>query len=255
MTTCFWWRGDARTGPVNNLGDALSPILLQHFSDITVTWTPPEDADLVCCGSVLDVLPTGYAGTVVGSGQLHNHTLTDLTFATVLGLRGALSRMRVECGDQNPVLADPGLLASELVTPVPNSIEIGVVPHWSDRELWLLEQTKAMRGKYAMPTLIDPTGDPLEVIAAIGSCRKVVTSTLHGAVVADAFGIPRRVELAPAMRNDKAHEGSTFKFADYASTLGQPITFGKLQTAPQERVTAMQWQLFQMFQTLKGLHA
>ncbi len=255
MTTAFWWKGDARTGPISNLGDQLTPILLRQFADITATWAPPTEADIVCTGSVLDVLPrAGYRGTVVGSGQLHNHTLTDLSFATVLGLRGALSRLRVQC-EGEPVLADPVLLASELVTPTPNSIEIGVVPHWTDRELWLLEQAKAKKYKYAMPTLIDPTGDPLEVIAAIGSCRKVVTSTLHGAVVADAFGVPRRVELAPSMRNDKAHEGGTFKLADYSSTLGQPITFGKLQTAPRERVDAMQWELFNMFQTLKGLHA
>ncbi len=256
MPNCYWWRGDDRTGPVTNLGDALSPVILKHFCDIDVTWSPPHDADIICTGSVLDVMPrSNWHGIMVGAGQLQHDTLTDLSFATVMGLRGTLTRERVQCGDQTPVIGDPVLLAPELVNTVPNAIEIGVIPHWTDRDLWLREQAKAMKYKYAMPTLIELTDDPLKVISLIGSCRKVVTSSLHGIVVADAFGIPRRAEMAPSMLADTAHEGGGMKWADYSSALGIPMEFGRLVTAPQVRISQIQYDLFGMFQALKERYA
>ena len=252
MTTAYWWRGDERVGSVANVGDQLTPILLSHFADIDVTWAPPDEADLICCGSVLDVMPRhNWHGTVVGAGQLHRGTLTDLSFATVLGLRGSLTRERVQC-DGDPVLGDPALLASELVTPVPNSIELGIIPHWSDMELWAAERDNAVKYGYAVPTFIDITGPPLDVIRQIGSCCKVVTSALHGAIIADSFHVPRRVEPFPAMFTDTNHEGSVYKLHDYSSTLGQKIKFGELQTAPKVRVDQIQYDLFGMFQTLKA---
>jgi hypothetical protein len=247
----YYWRGDERTGAVANLGDQLTPLLLKHFAGLDVQWAPPAEADIVCCGSVLDVLPrSGWRGTVIGAGQLHRGTVTDLRDANVLAVRGMLTRERVQCAG-TPVVGDPGLLASELVTPVPNSIELGVLPHWSDHELWLFEQANALKYKYAVPTLIDITGDPLDVIRQIGSCRKVVTSSLHGVVVADAFGIPRRAELAPSMMTNAAWEGGRFKWSDYGSSLGQRVEFGTLQTAPKVRVDQMQHDLFEAFITLR----
>ena len=77
MTTCYWWIGDNHDQL--NLGDSLSPVLLSHFADIDVTWAPPDEADIICTGSVLDVMPhTGWTGYVLGAGQLHDTTLTDL---------------------------------------------------------------------------------------------------------------------------------------------------------------------------------
>ena len=255
MTTAHWWRGDERTGAVSNLGDALTPILLSHFAGIDATWAPPESADILCCGSVLDSIPrSGWRGVVMGAGQLHESTRTDLTFATVAVLRGTLTRQRVQTHN-HPVIGDPVLLASELVTPKPNSIEIGVVPHWDDKELWPRELHNSHHCKYAEPTLIDVTADPLEVVRQIGSCRKVVSSSLHGIVVADAFGIPRRAMPFPSMTTDAAHEGGAFKFYDYASALGQPMEFGKLQTAPKVRVDQIQYDLFTSFQWLRGIYA
>ena len=73
--------------------------------------------------------------------------------------------------------AHPGLLAPVLVPAVPKTIDVGVIPHWTDTELWQRE-----RG-----VLIDVCGDPLDVITQIASCHQVVSSALHGIIVADAF--------------------------------------------------------------------
>lgn len=247
MSAAYWWR-DAP-----NFGDLLAPLLLEHFAGVRVAWDTPENADIICTGSVLDVMPrSDWDGIVAGSGQLHADTSTDLTNATVLGLRGHGTRSRVSYHGE-PCIGDPGLLAADLATPTLNKYPIGVVPHWTDTELFPRELARARRYGYAEPHLINVTDDPLLVVAEIGSCRKIVASSLHGVITADSFGLPRRAEPFPAMTTDAVHEGGRFKWDDYASALGQPIQFGTLQTAPKVRVEKIQHDLFLMFATIKGI--
>ncbi len=253
MATCYWWRGGGVLGYVPNLGDLLTPILLKRLAGIDVTWAPAADADIVSCGSVLDALPrSGWSGVVAGSGQLQKTTTTDLTDATVLGVRGPLTLNRIQTTDA-PFMGDPGLLAPMLHSSRNQKHEVGIVAHWSDGLLVPRELAKASRYGYPA-TVIDVGGNPLEVVNAIGSCQKIVSSALHGIIVADAWGIPRRAEVFPAMKTN-SWEGAFFKWDDYASSLGQPITFGKLQTAPSDRITQMQHDLIAMFQQLKEIHA
>ncbi len=243
---CYWWKN----GPTTNFGDELSYLLLSHFSNIQVERADPttSDIEIVSTGSVLDILPTRWTGIVAGSGQLHASTRRDLSAARVFGLRGEFSARfsKLSKTDRaNLVVGDPGLLASELAPVESLKYELGIVPHWSDTELFPKELAASRRYRYAEPILIDPTGDPKSVITKIGSCKKVVASSLHGLIVADSFGIPRRAECFPRMSSP--YEGGKFKFADYASSIRQPIQFGTLQTAPTDRIFTLQTELFEMF--------
>ncbi len=195
----FWWTGKA------NFGDALAPLLLAHFADLEVTWAPAALADIVSTGSILDALPAGWAGIVAGSGKLHDRSV-HLGAARVLGVRGHLTRE----GAAGVVVGDPGLLASELVA-TSRRFALGVVPHWSDNELFARELAASRRHCYAEPRLNRVDGDPLAVIAEIGACHKIVSSSLHGVIVADSFGIPRRAEPFPLMATSP-HEGGRFKW-------------------------------------------
>lgn len=240
--SAYWWRGSNALGHVQNVGDALNPLLLQHFG-IDATWASAADADVVACGSIIDHLPrTGYTGIVAGAGQLQESTRTDLTDATVLGVRGFLTKERVQTTGY-PVIGDPGLLAPQLASGNPGTINIGVIPHWTDTELWERERCEGA-------VLIDVTDDPLSVISQIGSCNRVVSSALHGIIIADAFAIPRRAEPFPAMLTNP-WEGRTFKWADYFSSIGQSVGFGNWGTAPQRRVHQMQRDLSDMFMEIE----
>ncbi len=245
MARAFWWQGSDSLGHVVNLGDALNPLLLTHYG-IDATWSPIADAIIVACGSVLDQLQrSGFTGTIAGAGQLQESTTTDLTDATVLGLRGFLTKERVRCNGF-PIIGDPGLLAPQLAAASPGTINIGVIPHWTDTELW-------ERGRCEGAVLIDVRDDPLDVIAQIGSCNRIVSSALHGIIIADAFGIPRRAEPFLSMRTNK-WEGGGFKWADYGSSIGQPVEFSQWQQAPTRRITQMQSDLTAMFQQVKEIH-
>lgn len=224
-----------------NFGDELTPLLLKHFSGIDVFRSAPADAQIVCVGSVLEALSANYSGLIVGAGKMFEatdiKTLLNIGTASpspkIMGLRGRLTAQGV---DGDFVLGDPGLLANELVAASPGLYNLGIVPHWSDKEL-------AKRFAQYNPLIIRPGSDPKEVVRAIGSCKKIVSSSLHGIIVADSFGIPRRAELFPRAQR----EGGDFKFRDYSSILDEPIEFGTLQCPSRWVIEGIQEQLFEMF--------
>jgi pyruvyltransferase len=63
--------------------------------------------------------------------------------------------------------------------------------------------------------LIDPLRDPTIVVPEILSCEFVVSSSLHGIIVAESFGIPARW-----LRSDKKGPAS-MKFYDYYLQTGR----------------------------------
>jgi succinoglycan biosynthesis protein ExoV len=69
--------------------------------------------------------------------------------------------------------------------------------------------------------MIDPRGDPLGIVAAIAGCHVLITEAMHGAIVADALGVPWvAIEpLAPIHRP---------KWQDWADTLDLTIRFQHL---------------------------
>jgi pyruvyltransferase len=213
----YWWNW----GRVPNFGDELTPIILQAFTGLDVEWARPKDAELVACGSVLTHLPKAWSGTVWGTGKMRERDKIDLSQANVLALRGALSAQG-SGASQGYVLGDPGLLASLLPgIKRTTDIELGVIPHWEDRSMvW------RHRGM-----TIDVRAHPLEVIAKIASCKRVVSSSLHGIIVADAFGIPRMWT--------RSRGATEFKFRDHMTVVGEfePAVWGQ---ADPHRVKAAQ---------------
>jgi pyruvyltransferase len=235
-----------------NFGDALNVPLLEHFAHITAVWDTPDQAHLAVIGSVLHSLPaSGWTGVVAGAGMISDKFTCDLTSATVLGLRGprTVEQVKLPSG-ADYVLGDPALLASELVHVRRRHHPIGVVPHWSDQELYLREFERSIRGGYPAPVLIDPAGPPLEVIRQIGECHVIVTSSLHGAIVADSFGIPRRIEQTPAMKAGDQFE-QDFKWRDHNDAIGLPLVWGERQKADEHVIFRKQAELFDMLKGLK----
>jgi len=223
MRKVYTWRG------VSNFGDRITQFLLNQLS-FKHTWANPEDADLIAAGSIIEHLPAAWTGTIIGAGKLIPNTRTDLTNANVLALRGALTRSLVDLpfGARPPVLGDPGLLVSQFVGQGGAKYELGVVPHWSDTEL-------AARFPYGH--VIDVRRPVWEVVAEIASCKRIVSSSLHGLVVADAYGIPRQAELFARA----AKEGGDFKFRDYQSVYTDiDPHFGRMWRAPHHEVEAIQ---------------
>src|SRR6266568_208642 len=145
-----------------NFGDAIAPLLLKRFAHLDSHWATPCDADVISVGSVLEFVPWGWHGFILGSGALRPDSRLNLytRTATVLALRGPLSAQRVGIDPRDIVLGDPGLLVDELVPPITKRYDIGIVPHWTDNNL---AHDGRFFGKFRT-TVIHPGGDVLEVL-------------------------------------------------------------------------------------------
>lgn len=236
VVKAYWWKG------APNFGDALAPLLLKHFTGVVAEWKSPSRATVVSIGSVLEHISPSYTGYIIGSGKLQRSTKPKFPYATILALRGPLTARGVP-GDY--AIGDPGLLADELVGPQNKQWDVGILPHWKDTELVPKFLKLIKKGKVKV---IKPSDDPLTVIKQIGACRKLVTSSLHGMIVADAFGgIPRRVEISSAL--DK--EGGDYKFLDYSASIKTPLEPGRMQEALRWHVEDTKYQIFDAYKILE----
>ena len=233
ITTAYWWRD------VENWGDLLAPLLLERFAHVEVSWALPAFCEVASLGSILgNWIQPDYKGVILGSGKLLEHSAVPLG-AKILALRGPLTAAGV------PglfALGDPGLLADELLEHPPvKKHNLGIVAHWSDHSL-----SVDPRFTPYDPLIIHAWDSPLSVVAAIGSCRKIVSSSLHGLILADAFNIPRRFE--PSANWTK--EGGHFKVRDHNAAVGVPFEIGLTQQALSQKVDDLKsglWDAFEQF--------
>jgi hypothetical protein len=239
IVKAYWWNGRP------NFGDAMAPLLIERFTSHRAEWERVGKSDVVSIGSVLEHLPILYDGFVVGTGRLYPDSKLSLYGGSqrVLALRGPLT---ARAWPHDVAIGDPGLLASELVPPQTRDTDLGIVPHWSDSTL--ASDPRFFNNRWTTK-IINPADDPLKVIEAIGRCKKIVSSSLHGIIVADAFGIPRRFEYSP--RFDR--EGGLFKFQDYSASIGSKLSVGETTLANHRIVGNRKHELWDVYRSLDTL--
>ena len=219
----YWCRGKGRSDPAQqNFGDYLSPLLVEMVATKPVVYAPIHKADMMAIGSILPrerkarrfFLPRrlhiwGPGTDAPGksfSSRHHYHALRGLkSCEQVVGLRGSLA------------LGDPGLLAehwwSGRAKP-DKRYRVGLIPHYVDRDNPYVQMAAKLPGVH----LIDVFWPVEEVLRAIQSCDFILSSSMHGLIVADAFSVTnRRVRLSAGLISD-------FKFVDYYSafSLAEP---------------------------------
>ena len=159
---------------------------------------------------------------VWGTGFIRDYTDRNLILIrnniSFIAVRGALSKNIIEksLGSSiDPVLCDGGILASELISePINKRYRIGFIPHFKEHriasEIGLIQLLDQMDDAI----MIDLRNEPISVIKQIAGCEYIVSSSLHGCIVADSFHIPNiRVRISDI-------PGSGFKFDDYYSGFG-----------------------------------
>jgi len=201
----YWWEGK------RNFGDLLTPLVLRHLGIIAAR-SPIESAAAVGVGSLLQQLPPEFSGAIWGTGQILDEPLS-LPRAHPIALRGELTRERLGTAEVT-TLGDPGLLLRRIVRPRPKRYAVGIVPHYSHEEA--AELTAVPAAGVGRVRVISTTRSPLAVAMDIAQCHTIVTSSLHGLIVADAFGIP-----ALWVRTTQPLYGHDFKFRDH-ETVARP---------------------------------
>ncbi len=191
----------------NNFGDILTPFLVQAMG-YGVRWCGRgASGKLLAVGSILDrVKPRD---VVWGSGLMRPEQRVTLPAdVTVLAVRGPKTRAAVE-GDVPEVYGDPGLLLPRFYTPTPmGSFSVGVIPHEAEKDIPPVDDPSVL--------WIDINAGIEPVLDAMASCDVILSSSLHGLIAADAYGIPS----AWIRMSNRVH-GGHFKFDDYYLGSGQ----------------------------------
>ncbi|MEW9797074.1 polysaccharide pyruvyl transferase family protein [Alteromonas sp. CYL-A6] len=197
-----------------NFGDLLSPWLFTKLTGkptklISIGTKSPKtkrkQPTYIAVGSILSRVQD--SSVVWGTGSFGTEQAAQISSkATYHAVRGPLTRSLVknQGGECPAVYGDPALLAPLVHKPdVKVTHEIGVVLRWSETA-WL----KVKPGPGIK--VIDLGTDDIEkVIDEMRACKRIVTSSLHGLIIADAYGIPN------AWLSSGTPKGGEFKFFDY----------------------------------------
>ncbi|WCR04549.1 polysaccharide pyruvyl transferase family protein [Paracoccus saliphilus] len=214
----YWFRrGGGRAA--GNFGDELGPLLVSHILQRPVEWAEPDRCDLASIGSILSQVSKAAKRAkrsskllIWGSGLMEEDIERLHTCLNPLAVRGVKTRTALGLKDDLP-LGDPGVLSDLLVEPQKKTHIWGIVPHFSHRNSPKIRE--AAQDNNCM--FIDPTAPALDVLKAISSCRGIVSSSLHGLIVADSFQVPCY------WLDIKSHKSHDYKFADYCSGFGRNI--------------------------------
>lgn len=175
---------------------------------------------ILAVGSVISYM--NRYSTVWGSGMISEDALNGMSeVGDIRAIRGYMTKAALEAkfslNLNDTPLGDPALLMPKFIEPSKNKLySFGYVPHYVDKEHKLKNVVEALGG-----ILIDVGLETKDFIEKLTSCEKIISSSMHGLILSDAYNIPnRRVILS-----DKIY-GGNFKFKDYYSTTINPEELG-----------------------------
>lgn len=246
----------------NNIGDSINPLIIENIIGYKVQHAEWNECDTSGIGSGLrrffmrkrDVFASreGFRKKLTGAMTFRTCQLWSAGFIRycedkeiplrrhlqVASVRGELSRRRLEQILGKPIdctLGDAGLLASELLKEKTNKkYRLGIIAH--QREIGEKEWDE-LQDSIPNSILLDVRADPMETLRKMSECDCIISSSLHGLIIADSFGIPnQRVVLTDRLAGDG------FKFDDYYSSFGivaePPINLKETMTIDIEKIKA-----------------
>ena len=220
-----------------NFGDSINPLLFERIFDVCIKRGYPTNCDVVGIGSLMQMFTLRHIiknskylyflkynhkpVVTMGTGfccDISKFRFGVRTYREVnpLILRGKLSHEVLERVNKKKysgvVYGDLGLLSSYLLEKkVGKRYAVGIVPHKFDYDNPKIE---FLLRSIPNSVLLDLREPPLETLNKIAECETIVSSSLHGLVAADGFGIPNmRIKLS----NHGFDFDVDFKFDDYNS--------------------------------------
>lgn len=211
-----------------NIGDLLSPFLVERMTGLPVRLVDKRPRTSIrhrarqllrrrrpqfsylAIGSI--VSRADEASVVWGSGAFgtelgHLHPRADWR-----AVRGPLTRnmLRIQGIACPEVYGDPALLMPLVFNPtLPKRYRVGVVRRWREKPSFTSETDGSVK-------VIDMGSSDVEaVLRDILSCERILASSLHGLVLADAYGLPS------AWLPSTTPKGLEFKFYDYFASVNK----------------------------------
>ena len=209
-----------------NLGNALNPIIIEQILGRKVICTDEYDCETSGIGSGLRLFfkrpeklrhdRSKFSPSQIWSAGFittPDNEIEPIKNLNISSVRGELSKQIIgriyeDCSEITT--GDAGLLAGELVNVSSvKKYDIGIIPHIREQnEL----QFQLLQKNTPRSIIIDVSEDPLEILRKVAQCKCIVSSSLHGLIVADSLSIPNKW-----IRLTNRPLGDGFKFRDYYS--------------------------------------
>lgn len=202
----------------SNFGDATSPLVVQALAKkiplpLSRTLDLYKRPSYAVVGSVLQ-FPASKRTHVWGAGFLYKEGVFPIKPAKIYAVRGPLTRQR--CLDQGldcpEVYGDPAIFLFDkfLSQAARKKFKIGLIPHYCDIDHPLI-QSFARRDEVKLITV---RRHPEVIAKECLECDVIISSSLHGLILADALHIPSRWL---GVSDIVMREG--FKFQDYFASV------------------------------------
>lgn len=223
---------------IPNMGDQLNKCMLEELFKINVRSVSLRKRNIIAIGSGMSSLlyssdkqkrfiqslmyPFSPEIHVWGTGFI-SYSEKDNDFVNkkviIHALRGELSKKRVEKILKKRIdvpLGDGGLLVEKWIgNSEKKEYKVGIIPHFREKDYPLLNK---IRDSYEDSIIIDLGDEPKKVVEQISKCEVILSSSLHGLIVADSFHIPNKHIIL--YTGEKRILGDGFKFDDYYSAFG-----------------------------------
>lgn len=210
-----------------NWGDDINVFLLEAMTGLKVIVANKSlyhlcfpQRNYLCIGSIL-----GWCGNhkteVWGAGMIDEkqQLSSQIIVHSVRGkkTREVLINQGIKCPE---VYGDPALLLPRVYKPnVTKKYKLGIIPHIEDLSNALLLDFIKLNKKNVLLINLADYKNWTDVIDEINECDYVISSSLHGLIVADAYKIPNSW-----IRLSNKILGGDFKFLDYFSSVERETT-------------------------------
>ena len=202
-----------------NWGDTVNPYIFKKITGVNVISSNSmfnflKKPEILGVGSIIVGDLSNYV--IWGSGIISEKTTLLTKPKEVLALRGfnTLKKIR-EVGGDCDVFGDPVLLFPEIFS-AENSVKkykYGIVPHFKDKSSIGIQKIHDLQNPEIK--IIDIQSGIEDFVNDILSCENILSSSLHGLILAEAYGIPTcRLVFSEKLL------GGDFKFYDYYSGVG-----------------------------------
>lgn len=227
----FWWNEIIiHNKDKENYGDLLGKYLVEKISNKKAVWSKPSNFSIldfflpiyVTIGSILTNV--NKKCVVWGSGIISKEY--PIRKAKFLAVRGPQTRSHLlDLGYEVPeIYGDPALLLPNYYNPkIEKEYEYGIVPHYSDYSLI----ADAYKDRQDVLIINLMTNDVEVVTDMFLSCEKIVSSSLHGVIVAHTYGIP-----AVWQQFSNKVFGDNVKYQDYFESVQMPSYSIKIKDTP-----------------------
>lgn len=204
-----------------NFGDDINKPLLEALTGERVYFTSQlpklSSLHILPIGSILGIL--GDQNSIVwGSGILYEDKPLIHTPNKICAVRGKLTYQyllnhNIPCP---AVFGDPALLLPYIYKPqMKKKYKYGIIPHIFELKLPHVQKYTCEESDILLIDLQNYKSWQ-DVIEKINSCEKIISSSLHGLIVADAYHIPNVFAHFSDLVN-----GGDFKYRDYMSVVGR----------------------------------